>query len=179
MSGSVSLTYTADDYADAALLHAWVVMLSWKGARALVFLWALYFGLILIINGDYSIGPIVITLVSTLVGALVIAGVLLALNRWILPKRARKLFAQQVSLHDPFLIEWDDAGIRLVSDRNRGEHRWGEFVRWAQDENGMVLYQSDALFNMLPARAFAQALPEIAGHLTSAGVRCARNGRAA
>jgi hypothetical protein len=78
------------------------------------------------------------------------------LNRYVLqPNRARKNFAQQKELSLPFEVEFTEAGLNFSNDLGNSTRPWTYFTKWKENEEIMLLYQSNALVTMIPKRLFA------------------------
>lgn len=91
-------------------------------------------------------------------GVAVGAGVVREFNRrFILPRRARKLFAQQKNLQRPLRFGWDEQGLAWVNESGSGKTAWSDYLKWRENDRVFLLYLSDAMFQMLPKRAFADS----------------------
>jgi YcxB-like protein len=76
---------------------------------------------------------------------------------FVLPRRARRRFAQQKSLHGEVQFDWDEDGLAWATERGSGKTPWGDYLKWREDDRFILLYQTDVLFQMVPKRAFANA----------------------
>jgi hypothetical protein len=99
---------------------------------------------------------------GTVLGALVgVAYVALLLSViWLtcfllLPRRARRIFAQQKALHDQITIEWSETLITVRSERGATTFKWSDFVRSLENRDIILLFQSDAVFNFVPKRVLS------------------------
>lgn len=74
-----------------------------------------------------------------------------------LPRRMTRLYDQQKMLHDEFSVEISDE--HLTSRNAHGESKipWSVFHKWKSGGGMVLLYQSDALFHVFPARVFPSA----------------------
>lgn len=93
-----------------------------------------------------------------------------------IPLAARRTFAQQKNLGGENEMSWD--ATRIVS---RGPHgvsdfAWGDYCAWLERDGMVLLYQSDQLFQIAPARAFPSEAErrEMIERLQEAGVPRAR-----
>lgn len=87
--------------------------------------------------------------------ALAAAVVWLVAWYWVfLPRQVRKLYSQQRSLQEPFEAIFDDAGMRTRSERGDGTLLWADAHKWRESKHLFLIYQSDALFHLLPKRCF-------------------------
>lgn len=168
MNDPIRFHLTADDYVEATRLYA--ARTSRHGPWIVVgVIWLIYAGLAFLIidEWDWRSGA-----ASAALGAAVAALVLMLLYRFTIPRRSRRIFAQQKSLHDEIEAKWDEAALDLATSSARSRHRWADFLKWTEGQNVILLYQSDAVFNMLPKRAFSpEALTEIRENLMREKVR--------
>lgn len=172
MQGPIRFNLTADDYAAANRLHLTRAFYRNKLLRLAAIMGLLYAALIFFILGQWTWLYAAIAAGSGAVAAAIIMLCIAATNHILIPRRARRVYAQQKSLHDEFEFSWDEAGFDLSTHSARSRHLWADFRHWAEGPDGFILYQSDALFNMLPKRAFSEeALADIRGRLNQAGVR--------
>ncbi len=90
-------------------------------------------------------------------GALIggVAGAL-ATHYICIPWQARRVFRQQKSMHRPFELSWDNNGLHAKDANGEYRHLWSDIVRWREDDTLFVLNLSDALFLMVPKRAFPE-----------------------
>ncbi len=143
----VLLEYQADDYVSALGLHA-----TWSLRRWLVHV-ALAFVAAVVLFVSFPGWPAILAggVLGGAVGSLVCYG----LSRtFYLPWKARRMFAQQKSLHDGYELTWDEDGLSIRGRRGQGATPWSEYLRKKENERLVLLYQSDVLFQMLPKRAF-------------------------
>jgi len=102
----------------------------------------------------------------------VFAGILL-FGYALLPRRARILYNQQRELHEPMQIEITQEAVRFETSSGTSTRQWASFVKWGETPHNILLYQSDALLNVLPKKALPEpnAPNEIRSYLKNAGVR--------
>ena len=84
-----------------------------------------------------------------------LAGGLISHYLWI-PWQARRVFRKQKSMQRPFELSWDAAGLHAKDGNGEYRHAWSDFVRWREGERLFVLSLSDAMFIMVPKRAFTE-----------------------
>lgn len=74
------------------------------------------------------------------------------------PRRLTRLYEQQRLLHPEFTVEISDE--HLVSRSALGESKlpWGLFHKWKSGGDVVLVYQSDELFHVFPARSFPSAM---------------------
>jgi hypothetical protein len=154
---TVQITYTAEDYVAASRLHARASYLSKRALRPLLILWLIYSALALVIIHDWSVRTIALSVGGAALVTIGVALGIVILNAFILPRRSRRLFAQQRALHAEFTIAWDADSFSLEATTGSGRHGWGDFIRAAENREIILLFQSDMLFNMLPKRALSDA----------------------
>jgi hypothetical protein len=73
-----------------------------------------------------------------------------------LPRRARRIFAQQKNLQRPFELRWDDDALCGASERGSSNTPWSDYLKSAQDDRIILLYLSDVMFQMVPKRCFGE-----------------------
>jgi len=106
----------------------------------------------LFLQRDFSV------ILAGIIGAIYWFGLLaiiLGLNLLLLPKRFRRIFAQQKSLHGEAHVEWTSEGISFRNVRGHTDLRWSDFVRLVEGRHTILLMQSDALFNFIPKLALS------------------------
>lgn len=172
MQGPVRFTLTADDYAAASRLHMTRAFYRNKLLKLAVIMGLFYAALIFFIIGEWTWPIAAVALGAGAAAAAIVALGIAVTNHILLPRRSRRIHAQQKSLHDEFELCWDETGFDLSTPSARSRHQWADFRQWAEGPDGIILYQSDALFNMLPKRAFSEdALADIRRNLARAEVR--------
>ena len=126
----------------------WLAMLG----LALAALWLWFFGR-RIISGSNLAGLLGGCIGGVLGGVLATLGVRFLYVPW----KARRVFRQQRSLQLPFELSWSEEGF--VSRNEQGSYKtlWSDLVRWKENEQLFLLYISDAMFHILPKRAFPDA----------------------
>jgi hypothetical protein len=73
----------------------------------------------------------------------------------LLPNRIKKLYSQQKTLQVPVEVEIKEDTLNTTSEFGQNTHPWKDFVKWKEDKELFLLYQSDVAFNMLPKRMFS------------------------
>ncbi|GEM_PF-1009575 len=147
---------TEGDLFDAQLLHA-----RPGGAKTLLFLF------ILLVFGYYlyrEVGVAPGTLAGGFLGGLVGFVGYFAL---FLKFKCKKIYRQQRNLQLPYEFSWDSSGIEMKNEMGKGRIEWSDFVKFKESKKVILLYQSDALFNIVPKTAFEneQQLSEFSSHL--------------
>jgi hypothetical protein len=143
---SVEWVLRADDYVAAQALHN-----RWTDKRALFSLGAIAVGIVIVgfaVPWAHAIG-------FGLIGGAVGGGLAFELvRRFAIPRRARRLFAQQKGLQRPKTLRWDAAGLSWKSEQGEATTPWSDFLKYKESDRLYVLYLSDALFLMVPKRVF-------------------------
>lgn len=140
-------TLTADDFVAAQTLH----MRKWRKRQYAFFAFIGILGGTLVWSGARMPGMIGI---GACIGGL--AGIF-ALHRRRLPGTWKKLFEQQKSLHERFCYSWDDSGLHVVTTLGQARRPWSHFTDLDEDAHLILLYHSDAMFELIPKRWFAEA----------------------
>jgi hypothetical protein len=70
-----------------------------------------------------------------------------------LPRRVRRIFAQQKSLHGEMRVEWLETSISFQTAHGNSNFEWSDYVRLIEGRDTILLMQSDALFNFIPKSA--------------------------
>lgn len=86
----------------------------------------------------------------------------------IIPYRSRRIYRQQKSLHLEHQFEWDDQFLYFSSQDYEGKIRWADFIKVKESCNMLLLYRSDALFQMMPRRCFSsgKSFEDFKSHLS-------------
>ena len=71
-----------------------------------------------------------------------------------LPYRAKRIFKQQKSLHQPFTVEVTSEGLNWSSSAGDSQMPWSFFSTWRENQQVFLIYQADVMFHMVPTRAF-------------------------
>lgn len=117
---------------------------------------ALCVGLLIVASGAWSSGYKVVAI--GVAGGTFGAIVGLLVTRYVyVPWKARRVFREQKSFRREFELSWDSDA--LTSRDEHGQYRtpWSDFTRWRDNERIFLLNLSDALFHMVPKRAFSNA----------------------
>ena len=72
-----------------------------------------------------------------------------------LPRKHRRVFRQQTSLHLPFRFSWSAEEILSENERGSSNTKWSEIIKWKENNRLFLLYISDVMFLIIPKRAFA------------------------
>ena len=168
----IRFSLTADDYVAATRLHMTRAFYRNKLIKLTLVMGLLYAVLAFVVMGEWTWPYAAVAAGLGSVAAVIVGLGIAVSNHILIARRSRRIFAQQKSLHDEFEFSWDETGFDLSTQSARSRHDWADFRQWAEGADGIILYQSDALFNMLPKRAFSEdALTDIRERLGQAAVR--------
>ena len=140
-------TITPDDYLIAQRLH------RRKAAklRYLAGVLAILLGL-----GAWLLSEGTIASVLIGVGIGVLIGEIIT-RRWLLPHRVRKLHHQQREFAHPVTYSWNSDVIEASSASGHSRRAWTVYHKMRENEDVVLLYHSDNLFEMIPKRWFRDA----------------------
>jgi hypothetical protein len=137
-------TLVAEDFVAAQSLN----MQKWRKRQYIVLVAVLFLGIVIPSSGWRMPGMIVM---GVALGGFA-GNVVLHARR--LPRDWARLFEQQKSLHEPFSYTWDQAGLMVSTPLGQARRPWAHFVRHAEDARSILLYHSDAMFELIPKRWF-------------------------
>ena len=67
---------------------------------------------------------------------------------------------------------WNEAGTTLTGKKGETRLDWGDYHRWIESPELLLLFQSAMLYNLVPKRALSEGqLVEVRGLLEKAGVK--------
>ena len=149
----IQCSLTADDYVNAQFLH----MRPRPVIKFAGYILAILFAVVVIISvyrmllhGNENIG-------SCTFFVIVCSLYLLMYFRVLIPLRAKKIFKQQKTLHDPFETEISIEGIATTHPRGNFKMAWKDFHKYKVGRDLILVYQSDAIFHMFPKRWFSDS----------------------
>ncbi|MDL5365288.1 YcxB family protein [Xanthomonas sp. NCPPB 2654] len=146
ISGIISV----DDYLAAQRLHT-----RHQLRRALaVLVVALLVGLVLVLSLPSAATVFGALLIGAAGGGLIGLGVTRA---WILPRKVRRLHAQQATLRHVVTYAWNEAEIEVSWSGGQARHPWADYVRCRENAQVLLLYHNDMLFELVPTSWFADA----------------------
>lgn len=89
----------------------------------------------------------------------------------VLPRAARRFYAQQSDLRTETHVNWDAHGLRVTAPSGDSSTPWDRFHRWLESGRVILLYRSDALFNIVLKRVMTDAqLAELRGRVGRSGL---------
>ena len=71
------------------------------------------------------------------------------------PKKIKKVFSQQKSMQVPFEMEFTEEGLIASNEFGNSTYPWENFLKWKENDDILVIYQSDIMFNIIPKRCFS------------------------
>ena len=147
------------DIAHAQRLHFWQFVRSGRGIIRIVIssvrATALFALLVLLVGkGKSVLSPVLFfAFASPFIVMACSVAVIFAMGT----RFGRKAFDQQKTLQAPYRISWSDQGILIESEYGDARMQWGDFRKLRQDQNLILLYESDRLYRLIPKRCFTQA----------------------
>jgi hypothetical protein len=145
---TIEVRLQPEDYVKASFA---VAEMSWKkifklaAVAIVVMLAAIYFA----VFEDDVHGALVMC--GAAFGAM--GGVLLA-KRIILPRKARRIFAQTPGLQRPYQVTWDDRALTTTNQQGAGTYPWNEFHKSREVAGLFLIFFSEVMFIMVPKRSF-------------------------
>jgi hypothetical protein len=98
--------------------------------------------------GDRLIaGAALAAYIAVLLGGIVLSSYLL------MPRRAGRLFRQQVAMHKPLGVAWSEDGLVYRSANGAGTYAWGDFHRWRDGRSAILIYHTDQMYYIVPHHA--------------------------
>ncbi len=89
-----------------------------------------------------------------------------------MPKRVRRIYAQQKALHDATVAKWSAAGIELTSARGHARFEWRDFTSIVFGRQAVIFRQSEMISNFVPTRVLsAEQIASIRDYSNAAGQR--------
>ncbi|MBO9737986.1 YcxB family protein [Xanthomonas axonopodis pv. begoniae] len=143
----ISVTISLEDHLAAQRLHA-----RHYAKRLLVFLAVLLLigaGLLHLSGARALIGPV---LIGGGGGGLI--GLAL-LHVWGLPRRIKRLHAQQASLRHTYTYAWDENGLEITWADGHLRRPWSDYIRIRENDRVLLLYHNDRLFELFCPHWFA------------------------
>ncbi|MBB5883575.1 YcxB family protein [Xanthomonas sp. LMG 8992] len=147
ISGSI----TVQDYLAAQRLH------QRRGhRRVLLVMAALLLGLAVFAFARHGSGMAIIGVMLAVAGGGGLIGQTIQ-SAWTMPRKVRRLHAQQAALRHRLTYRWDAAGLEITWADGRVQRSWRDDVRYRENAQVLMLYQNDVLFDLVPTSWFADA----------------------
>jgi hypothetical protein len=123
---------------------------------------------IVFIIGSFLFFAVSATLGGSLIGA-ALGGLLIGMiqRRIIYPPKLRRLYAQVRGRVD-VTYSWDDEKLFVTSERGQEVRSWTDFLKAKENNELILLYFNDALYEIIAKRWFSEAsdLSAFRAHLT-------------
>jgi hypothetical protein len=126
-----------------------------------------------ILSGDSGITETVYVMSSMVAFALITFTILQCIVRfWWMPRYTHRIFKQQADFHQEIEINWDEAYFITQTLNSHVKTAWKDFYHWSRNDQMMLLYRSEALFNFFPINSAerSKAADSMQIHLTNAGI---------
>ncbi len=83
-----------------------------------------------------------------------------------LPRSMRQLYEQQKEMSAPFEYDITPGSLTRSNQYQRTEHAWGDFRKWKENKDYLLLYTSDSEFIIIPKRLCApEQIEAVHAHL--------------
>ena len=153
MTAKLIFTPTVDDLKAAYALH--LKQAGWKRTGYFIAFGAVMGAVIVAINGFEGPVQALPTVGAMIIWAALVAGLLQFLLPivWV-PRFAKKIHKQQKNLRLETETWWDDEKLHSKNAQGTAFLEFADMIKWRADDNILLFYQSDNLFNFLPIRAF-------------------------
>jgi hypothetical protein len=73
------------------------------------------------------------------------------------PKQMKQEFFKQKELSAPFELEFTDNGMSTSNEFGTTTRPWGDFVKWKENRELLLLYHTDKVCSILPKRIFSDS----------------------
>ena len=95
----------------------------------------------------------------------------------LLPNRVKKIFSQQKDLSSPFEMEFTDTALVASNEFGNSNRPWGNFIKWKENDDLLILYHSDILYTIIPKRIFTapEQVEKVKAFLEKSNVPAAKN----
>lgn len=93
-------------------------------------------------------------------------------DRWLIPWRMRRLYRQTKGRDVEVDVSWDDQSIHFHSSRGESHTPHADWHAWARTDDSLLLYENDAVYYAVPAKAVGEdALNDLTALLAAAGAK--------
>ena len=94
-------------------------------------------------------------------------------SRFLLPRKAEKIYNQQAALRANYTYSWDKDGVSVSSETVQAKRPWSDYIKALESKDLLLLYHSDIMFEIFPKSWFAN--PEQANEFRALATRVAPN----
>jgi hypothetical protein len=84
---------------------------------------------------------------------------------------ARKAYAAQKTLQHQMTVAWSQEGFRSTAQQGDWNIPWGDYLKWAEDDKVLLLYQGPRVFNIVPKRVLAPGQVDDLRQLVAANIK--------
>jgi len=147
----ISGIISPEDYLAAQLLHQ---RLRLRRALTLTAMLLLVGGPLFVFGTHDSVSMICGLLIGIGGGGMI--GVAL-LYGWKVPRKVRRLHAQQAALRHIVTYAWDENCLEVSWSGGQARRPWTDFIRYRENRQMLLLYYNDMLFDMVPTSWFVDA----------------------
>ncbi len=123
-----------------------------------------------VLEGDVTITSVA-AIGTGIAGGFAVVAIIICGGWLLIPRRARRLFAQQRSLHHDMRLTLTPGGLKLATVRADSFYPWDELHGWQVSRDVLLIFSNDQIAYYIPRRALSddQRAQAIA-ILTDAGV---------
>jgi YcxB-like protein len=116
---------------------------------------------------------LMIVAVTLLYALFILVALMIGIRVFWIPRYTKRIFSQQQELRHDVAVHWNETHFVAEAQSGRTEMKWGDFYRWKRNDDILLLFRSEALFNFLPidGPAFAAAADDMQRFMTEAGVK--------
>jgi hypothetical protein len=82
----------------------------------------------------------------------ILLGFLVLYRFYLRPYQITRSYNQHKELSSPFEMQLTDEGYAITNSYGSGKIPWGDFAKWRADDQVILLYRTDNMFNMVPKR---------------------------
>lgn len=140
------------------LLSAYRLHLQRFNAKRLV--WMIVFGAAIgiamaAIDGFSDPFTSVVLILSMMLWAIIVVALIqFLIPRYWVPRLARKTYSQQKDLRLETTTWWDDEKLYSSNQQTKAHLEFADMVKWTANDDTLLIYRSDHLFNFIPSRVF-------------------------
>lgn len=171
----VTFTPTAEDFVamQRAVFASQLRSRRFLGRMAMLSVFAFLVGVVflLVVDGTVSLASAA-ALGIGIAGGFVGLGIIIGGTWLLLPRRARRLFAQQRSFHHEQRFVLTPDGLKLDSVRADSFYPWDELTGWLLSSRVLLIFSNDMTAYCLPRRAMTDVVTaQVVAILTAAGLQ--------
>ncbi len=123
-----------------------------------------------VLEGDVTIASVA-AIGTGIAGGFAMVAIIIGGGWLLIPRRARRLFAQQRSLHHEMRLTLTPEGLKLATVRADSLYPWHELHGWQVSRDVLLIFSNDLVAYYIPRRAMSdEQLTQAVAILTAAGV---------